>query len=439
MKQDKFSKLENNYYYGISRVFWHIIIGLGSLAIIGGIVVLVWSQIPASQDKVVRVNQPVKKSYPKATGVSLGELMKTLPKGAELTKIKNDITLVTEVKNTIIEKVEEDNKRDTVGLSKLNKQIDILKKIIPFNENKILWEGQGYYTFNSSRDKKMFKKNNIKYSHLRHWISTSKSIDREFIKITDNRNLKSNVGKAALLASYNDLLKNVNKEKRASLLKNYLIPFYTSKKGLGKSVNIIETISKIIKLIDSKEQIEGFRVLVQFSRYNPNDGLGLQEFQQSILQKFELNQRLNIIKTINNEYSNNYDFQLTSIIDNTKQFMPMLPGFKGDQQPVALKNFYRLFKNKNKNRDQQIQQIDDEFASEIREIDKIYKNELQQAKADLLLKQDKKIEMKLMSYKSIAYGLGVVLLISLILLVLSMIRNVNRLAEAMLQNNNKIS
>ncbi len=43
--------------------------------------------------------------------------------------------------------------------------------------------------------------------------------------------------------------------------------------------------------------------------------------------------------------------------------------------------------------------------------------------------------MKLLSYQSIGYGLGVVLLISLILLVLSMIRNVNRLAEAMLENN----
>jgi len=442
MNQNKFSKLENNYYYGISRVFWHIIIGLGSLAIIGGIAILVWSQIPPSKDKVVKENTPTKKSYPKPTGVSLSELMSTLPKGEELTKVKNAITKVSNQTNIPTGNNDiPELKIDTIGLSKLNKQIDVLKTLVPYSENKTLWEGQGHYVFKGeTRDKRMRNERMFKRTRsegLRSWVFSSKSIDIEFIEITDKQSLKSYTDKTILLTSYNNLLKNINKEKRASLLKNNLLDFYKNKKGLSKSVAVIESISKIIKLIDSEEQITAFKVLENFSRHNPNDGLGLQKFQESILQNFEINQRLNIINTINNEYTKNYDFQLGAIIDNTKQFIPMLPSLKGDQQPVALKNFYKLFKSKNRNRDQQIQQIDNEFNALLIDNENQYLHDLAEAEANFVLKEGKKKTMKALSYESMAYGLGVVLLISLILLVLSMIRNVNRLAEAMLKNQNK--
>jgi len=432
MEQNKFSRLENNYYYGISRVFWHIIIALGSLAIITGIAVLIWSQIPASQNKVVKANPPTKKSYPKPVGVSLNELMNTLPKGAELTKVKNDITKIVEVRNITTEIVEEIS-RDTIGLSRFNTQIGVLKIIIPVSENISLWKGQGKYVYkNGVKGEKMFKK--TRNESLREWVFTSKGIEQRFIDNTDRKKLKSYFDKAALLSSYNNLLKNTNVKNRVPLLKDNLIYFYSNKKGLSKSINIIETISNTIKLINSKEQLNAFWTLKQFINNNPKDGIDLQEFQQGILNKFELSQRLNVIKTINKEYIRYYNNKLASIIENTGQFIPMLSSFKGDQQPVALKNFYHLYRNKNGNRNQQIQQIENEFESEKQKNIVQYQKSLAQAKANLILRQQKKSSMKSLSYKSMAYGLGVVLFISLILLVLSMIRNVNRLAEAMLKN-----
>jgi uncharacterized membrane protein YqjE len=50
------------------------------------------------------------------------------------------------------------------------------------------------------------------------------------------------------------------------------------------------------------------------------------------------------------------------------------------------------------------------------------------------LEKSKKSTFREMSYESMAGGFAAVLLISLILLILSMIRNVNRLAEAMFEN-----
>lgn len=433
MKQTKFSKLENNYYYGISRLFWHIIIGLGALAIISGIAVLIWSQIPASKNKVVKEEAPFKKAYPKPVGVSLNELKSLLPKGKEeLEKEKNNVTEILGNRNTDFEVVEDEVvERDTVGLSKFNTQIDALKRLIPVQQNLSIWEGQGYYYFMNSRDERLYKRN--KATHLRLWKSTSKGFENEFIKKTDGQkyNLKSYTDKAILLTSYNNFLKNVDKKNRAPLL-NDLVRFY-SKKGLNEATTIIETIAKTIKSIDSKEQIEAFNVLERFSRHNPSDGLGLVTFEQGILHNFEVNQRLNIIKTINKEYSNNYDFQLAAIIDNTKQFIPMLSSFKGNQQPVALQKFYILFKSKNRNRDTQIQRINNQYQSDIRDVDLKYQNDLVQAESNYAVKKVKKSNMKWASLKSMAYGLGVVLLISLILLILSMIRNVNRLAEAMLK------
>jgi len=433
MKQNKFSKLENNYYYGISRVFWHIIVGLGSLAIIGGIAVLVWSQIPASERKTVKEEAPLKINYPEPVAVTLDEIKRLLPKGDELIKQKDEVTQINEVTNH--EPKKERIYRDTVGLSFFYAQINNLKKILPISENKALWQGEGKYVM-SARDAKIYKK--TKDNSLKRWVKTSEGFETRFIESTD-KNFKSYSDKAKLLSSYNNLLKSVANNNRVAFLNSKLFSFHRYRNDLQKSISTVDTISKILSLVNSTEQVSAFDILEKFIRNNPNDGFGLVNFEQSILNKFQKNQRLNIIKTINNEYLNNYDNQLSLIIDNTEQFIPMSSNFKGDQQPVALKYFYRLFKNKNGDRDYQIREIDNAYNAKLANIEADYQKNLVQAKVDLALKKEKKMKMKSLSYKSMAYGLGVVLLISLILLVLSMIRNVNRLAEAILQNKNKLN
>lgn len=434
MKQTKFSKLENTYYYGISRVFWHIIIGLASLAIIIGIGALIWSQIPPSEQSIEMDSKPIKQSYPDPIAVSLTELKNSLPKGEKLKEEKDNIT---KVDDSTIERgnIREDIPiRDTTGISNFKVQIGILKTLIPVIENNLIWNGSGRYVYRGgSRGEKMFKK--TKNESLREWKSTSDGFVKLFTYKTDKQNLKSYTEKTRLLNSYNKLLKNIHKSNRSSIVKNHLINFYSNNTGLNKSIEIIESITRIIKNIDVKEQNDTFGVLRNFANNNPRDGIGLQNFQESIITKFEYSQRLNIIKTINKEYIYFYNNELAIIIENTNQFVPMVVNFKGDQQPVALKNFYSLYRNKNGNRNAQIQTIEANHKNQIREIENKYQQDLANAKAEYLSKQENKRGLKSLSLKSMGIGLGVVLLISLILLILSMIRNINKLAEAMLENN----
>lgn len=46
MKQKYFSKLENKYYYGISRTFWHFFTAIAVVCFVVGVVMIGWSYIP---------------------------------------------------------------------------------------------------------------------------------------------------------------------------------------------------------------------------------------------------------------------------------------------------------------------------------------------------------------------------------------------------------
>ena len=64
MKQKYFSKLENKYYYGISRTFWHFFTAIAVVCFLVGVVMIGWSYIPPSKDKVEKAPLPQKETYP---------------------------------------------------------------------------------------------------------------------------------------------------------------------------------------------------------------------------------------------------------------------------------------------------------------------------------------------------------------------------------------
>ena len=63
MKQKYFSKLENKYYYGISRTFWHFFTAIAVVCFVVGVVMIGWSYIPPSKDKVEKAPLPQKETY----------------------------------------------------------------------------------------------------------------------------------------------------------------------------------------------------------------------------------------------------------------------------------------------------------------------------------------------------------------------------------------
>jgi len=80
MKHSKLSRLENKYYYNVSRYFWHIIIALSLLAIAGGVLTYFWSLVPPSKPTVVKAPAPQKQAYPALKKVALQDILDKLPK-----------------------------------------------------------------------------------------------------------------------------------------------------------------------------------------------------------------------------------------------------------------------------------------------------------------------------------------------------------------------
>ena len=74
MKTNYFTKVEDRYVFRVSTAFWHLLIGVITIAAIIGIVVLAWSVIPPGKEKVTASAYPTKASYPSVEKVTLDEL-----------------------------------------------------------------------------------------------------------------------------------------------------------------------------------------------------------------------------------------------------------------------------------------------------------------------------------------------------------------------------
>jgi hypothetical protein len=143
---------------------------------------------------------------------------------------------------------------------------------------------------------------------------------------------------------------------------------------------------------------------------------------------------LQFIKKIQKQYKYKYNNKLDALIEATNQFLPYVKQIENDKQSLALEIFYRLYYENNKERSKEIQTIENQYKMELASWEAQYQAALTKANIKYQLEKSKKSTLREMSYESMAGGFVAVLLISLILLILSMIRNVNRLSEAMFEN-----
>jgi hypothetical protein len=431
MKQSKLSILENKYYYGASRYFWHIIIALSLFSIIGGVAVYLWSVIPPSKDEVTKGVAPQKQKYPEMKKVSLQDIINSLPKK------KSDIK-ETSIENEQIEDPEEYldtevyNKVDTVALSRFNKQIKQTKKLIPDTVFSTFWQDQYKYYFDSKRNEKMFKKTHNPL--LRKRKIFKKGFKLRFVEITDRNGLTDYNDKADLLESTNLLMQYLDMSNRISFINN--VSYYIPIKQMGSNAinQKFEAIGSVLSKISPDLQLKIYNILWNFIRKNPNDGVNLVKYEADIIGNFALQNRLQFIKKIQKQYKYKYNNKLDALIEATNQFLPYVKQIENDKQSLALEIFYRLYYENNKERSKEIQTIENQYKMELASWEAQYQAALTKANIKYQLEKSKKSTFREMSYESMAGGFAAVLLISLILLILSMIRNVNRLAEAMFEN-----
>lgn len=432
MKQSLLSALENKYYYAVSRYFWHIVIAVGILGIGAGILVYFWSLVPPKERQVIKQPAPTKPDYPKLKEITLQEIIRALPKR----KIKTKIPTTTKTKEEyepVNYQEQEIISIDSTALAAFNRSLGQTKNLITVETNKNFWEDTYIKKFNSERDKKMYKKTHN--PNLYKLILTHPGFKTRFINFTDKQNLNSYYDKADLLDSYNFLLEHLDSLNRIKFLNR--IGYNLPVKNLGsKQISQrLGAISSLIGKVPANEQLHLFNILWKFIKNNPNDGIPLIKFIAGHINQVPYDVRMNYINNILREYVTNYNNNLYGLKEATNHFIDKITQLEPDRVPLALKIYYKLYRKNNHERTRQIEQIDYEYNQALTKIDREYQRELAQAKADYMRANHKKQSWRQWSFKGIAAGFVSLLLFSLVLLILSMIRNVNRLTEAMYEQN----
>ena len=424
MKNQYFSRLENTYYYGISRTFWHILITLAALGTIVAIVAVIYSYIPASQEEVSKAAPPPKEAYPPQSEVSFSELQDQLPSEAPPQQTQNadlvaDQAPIRQQKNII--------NRDLEGLPEFENAIGSLKNVLPPQEFPKLWQGEGQYVFSDKRKYEVTK--NEKY---RTYVQDVAGFEQQIIEATQNNGFKSYKEKASIVRGVSKILKDVDLVNRPELAKD-LINFQNE--SFQKTVASLDTLSHLLKLYNKEDLGRAYNRLNSFLSTHSNDGLATTSFLITILPKFKEDQRYLATDYITDEYANYYNNNLPGLIENTIQYLKHLPKIKPEQQALGLAKYYILYRSKNTDRLAQIQQIEGVHNQKLAAIEADYANAVMNAEVEFANKKQEKETVRQTSFKTLGIALAAILFITVILLLLSMVRNVNRLAQSMIDNN----
>lgn len=435
MKKFRLSDLENKYYYSISRYFWHIVIAIGILAIAGGIITYFWTFVPPSKEKVVKATPPAKPKYPDVETVNIQDVLMRLPqKPPKKTKKTNNVTQYTPEPETYTPPQQTQVvKIDSVALQNFNKELEKTKSFILLATNPKFWEDVYKYSFDTPRDKKMYKKNHN--PKLRKQKLVKPGFRQRFIRFTDNNGLKKYSDKTNLLAAYNTLLKQFAVDNRISFINNIALKLSLKKIGIN-TINLrYNAMGSAINNVAPDKQFPLYNTLWRFIRSNPNDGIALTKYIGDHLSKIAYESKYKFVNNVLNEYNRHYNNDLAQLEEATNQFLSFIDRIPGVQQANALKIHYEIFTRNNLDRTRSINQINNDYNKLLARLDKEYINKKMQAESVFNHKKSEKRNLRMWSYKTIGAAFAVVLIISLFLLILSMIRNINRLTEAMYQNN----
>ena len=104
-------------------------------------------------------------------------------------------------------------------------------------------------------------------------------------------------------------------------------------------------------------------------------------------------------------------------------------------QADALAQYYELYKRNNLERNRRIKEIDREYEESLAQWENDYASRLSMAETEYWAKKKKKQSYRWLSLKSLGTAFVVILILSLFILIISMVRNVNRLTEALYESN----
>ncbi len=384
-----FTKVEEKYVFNISRIFWHIFIGLGILGVIGGILILLWGIVPPIKHSVR------KPKYPPPIAVTMEELQaKVIPAKIKKEEIKpkpiKEIIKPKEKKFKQIKEVSPDKKE---YLSSLN----LLKGLIP--PKKYLWKSTGHWEYQYWGQKK--------------WVVDRVGIS-DRLKFAYRRAKATDfISKKQLLDAYISILSSFPQKKRVEVLKALIT--YT-KGSVSQSVSNVKLLEKCIPNFSTK-RVDYLTKLANFGSRNPQDGATFIEYVNENIVKFASDVRIDVLNAMISAYYKYFN-NISRQKEVTDLALSQIGAFAPQYQAKALRYYYSIYYNKNAERE-----------ATIRNIDYKYKRAVRQSIAKYKREKWKKVRWRIKGLYGIGGGVGLIAVIALLLVLLSIQRHLRRIEE----------
>ena len=417
MKTNYFTKVENKYVFNVSLIFWHLFIALSTIAIMLSIIVFLWSVIPPMEHKAEKQAYPAKKEYPEPVKVLLSELKLEVVKPEEAPQPQEPLEQAAV-------KPEAKEREDTRGKTEYEASLNTLKTLIP--PTKYSWTGSGYWSYPNGERYWTF----YKQEKYRQWNISEAGIEDKLKSSYKISNASSFAEKKQILDGYITVVKLLQEASRLDALQ-YLMNNMSD--NIAQNLKVCQAITKVVAKMQNEINTGYINELSAFSKNNPTDGSPFIDFVSTIIDKFNVQQRVKIIENLANSYYNFFNQDLGKLKESTELIVPMLNQINGENQSKTLMQYYRLYQAKNSERDMAISQINAEYQDEVAKIDSQYTIEQMEAAMKYQQKKMNKTEYRYKSLIGIGGGIFFIVLITTILVFLSIQRSVRKIEEKITQ------
>ncbi|MBP6867554.1 MAG: hypothetical protein KBC07_01005, partial [Bacteroidales bacterium] len=407
-KNNYFTKVEDKYVFNISLIVWHSIIMLASIAVVAGIVGFLWTISPTFKERVKKDPYPVKAEYPAPVAVTLSDL--SMQKATPVAPQK-EITAEPE-------SVKEEPIIDTTGLANYNISLNIFK--ILFRESD--WKGSGYWSYPYGQEYWDF----YQKEKYRSWVVSTPSILSRLESSYKKTNADTYIQKKHLLDGYTNVIKNRPAGVRAQL---FDIVIYNNTKNINSTYQNCMSLSKLLLTLPHNVDLSHINNTLIFLRRNESPGNELIDYTSSILSKVSPNQRVSVLTTIRNSYSSFFDQDFTKQKEATDMFLTLLSNIKENEQNTMLNRFYRVYTIKNKDRNQKIKQIEQDYEYSVNQIEERYTERLYRAQRKYNERKELKANYRYRTLIVVGSGVLLIVLIATILAFLSIQRSVRKIED----------
>ena len=408
MFKNYYKKVEDKYVFNISTFFWHFLILLLTIGMLIGLFMALYGVIPATRRNVAQPSYPVKPSYPQAAKVTIDDLINKPSKQNQpiSQQVYQNISTQSQPSEEVVD--------PGYQLS-----LDKLKTLIP--PSKYPWQKEeisypnGKEVYDSYHNPSDIRITPVGPGLL------------DYLNTAYNNSHVRNYGdKKRILDAFIDLLSKIKESERQGVL--YQIVYYPIN-NIDTSIVKLHQLKKVLMVFRPNELENVSGEIVPFGRNNPADGRILIDYLTINLTKFDTSQRLKSLYNIVNAYYNYFNNTVNSQIEATNSFLSLLPQIPDNQQANMLTEYYEIFNQKNKSRQDSIQKIEMNYKEATQKINAEYQNQLSNAEGEYESSKYHKQDLIKKGGIGIAAGIILISFVGVILTLFSMQRILRRMEE----------